>query len=153
MKDAISIERVNSLHPLVRDDFKNFIEDSENSLNITIRISQGLRTFDEQRQLYAMGRTVPGKIVTNSKPGQSYHQYGLAVDLVELIDNGHSIDWGFDMEKLVPFANKYAIYWGGNFKKFKDRPHFEKTFGYSWNDLLTKYNTKDFIEGTQYVSL
>lgn len=31
------------------------------------------RTNREQEQLFAIGRTVPGKIVTNAKPGQSKH--------------------------------------------------------------------------------
>lgn len=155
MKDPISIKRVAELHPKVRDDFSNFITDAENALNITIRVSQGLRTFEEQEILYEQGRTKPGKIVTKAKPGQSYHQYGLAVDLVEMVGNG--LDWGYDMAKLVPFADKYGIKWGGS-KDFikagiEDKPHFEKTFGLNWRLLLARYNDKNFIAGTEYVDI
>src|SRR5678815_3524889 len=114
MKDPISIKRIKGLHPKVIDDFRNFITDAENALGIVIRVSQGMRTFEEQAALYELGRTKAGKIVTKAKPGSSYHQYGLAVDLVELVNNGKELDWNYDMSKLVPFAEKYQIGWGGN---------------------------------------
>jgi hypothetical protein len=151
MRDLISEQRLETLHPKVREDFRHFIEDAENTLNITLRITQGLRTFAEQQVLYDMGRTKPGKIVTMAKPGSSYHQYGLAVDLVEII--GKEVDWGYDMAKLVPFAAKYGIAWGGSFTKFQDKPHFEKTFGLNWRDLLVKYKDKKFIPVTEYVEI
>jgi peptidoglycan LD-endopeptidase CwlK len=44
-----------------------------------------LRTLEEQAALYAIGRTRPGKRVTNARPGQSAHNYGLALDFVPLI--------------------------------------------------------------------
>ena len=46
------------------------------------RIYCGLRTFEEQLALYAIGRTKPGRIVTKAKPGESYHNHGLAFDWV-----------------------------------------------------------------------
>ena len=51
---------------------------------ITPLIYCGRRTMEEQAALYAKGRTKPCKIVTKAKPGQSYHNYGLAFDLVPL---------------------------------------------------------------------
>lgn len=151
MKDALTIKRVQQLHPLVVNDFRNFITEAENFLNITLRVTQGMRTFGEQQELYDMGRTKPGKIVTKAKPGASYHQYGLAVDLVQLI--GKQVDWDFDMASLVPFALKYGIEWGGHWVGFKDLPHFQKTLGYGWRELLAKYQAKDFIPGTEFVKL
>jgi peptidoglycan L-alanyl-D-glutamate endopeptidase CwlK len=154
MKDSISIQRVNLLHPKIVTDFTNFITDTEDGLGIVIRIVQGLRTFEQQGAIYAQGRTMPGNIVTWAKAGQSYHNYGLAVDIVPLLDNGASLDWKFDFSKLLPFAEKYSITWGGNFPKGKkDMDHFEKTFGYSWSDLLAKYNAKDFITGTTFINI
>jgi len=152
MKDKISIERVNALHPKVRDDFFNFITEAENALGITIRVTQGMRTFEEQQALYDQGRTKPGKIVTKAKPGSSYHQYGLAVDLVEIVKDG--VDWSYDMSKLLPFAVRHQIQWGGNWaSSFKDYPHFEKHFGIHWSILLDKHDKKDFIEGTEFVNI
>lgn len=134
MKDKISIDRVNKLHPKARAAFKMFIDDAERELNITLRISQGLRTIAEQNALYAQGRTVKGSIVTNAKGGQSYHNFGLAVDLVQLKDN--AVNWSFDYSQLQPIAARYGIVWGGTFKSLIDKPHFELTYGYKPSQLV-----------------
>lgn len=151
MRDQTSILRIEKLHPAVRDIFKRFIEEAEETLDIKLRVTQGLRTFAEQDALYAQGRTKPGGIVTKAKGGQSFHNYGLAIDLVE-IRNGKA-NWDFDYRLLLPFAQKYNLTWGGNFKSIVDKPHYELTFGNSFKQLLTKYNNKQFIKGTQYVQL
>ncbi len=133
MKDKLSIDRLNKLHPKVRGTFRMFIESAETELGVTLRISQGLRTIAEQDALYAQGRTVKGKIVTNAKGGSSYHNYGLAIDLVEM--KGNTVNWDFDYKLLEPIAARYGIAWGGNFKSIVDKPHFEITFGYKPSQL------------------
>lgn len=138
MKDAISITRCDLLHPKVRDTFKAFITECENTLGITLRVVQGLRTIAEQDALYAQGRTTPGKVVTNARGGSSYHNYGLAVDLAHLDNN--NIDWNYPMAKLKPLATKYGMMWGGDFKSIKDMPHFELTFGKNWREFLKLHN-------------
>ena len=143
MKDKYSIERVAKLHPKVREIFTNFINDCETNLNITLRIIQGYRTISEQDALYAQGRTKPGDKVTNAKGGQSFHNYGLAVDLAIVEDK--DINWKYDMSKLKPFADKYKITWGGTWESFKDLPHFEFNFGFPEDCklLLEKVNKKE----------
>lgn len=153
MKDRVSERRITLLHPAVREDFKNFVEDAEEGLDITIRIAQGLRTIDEQNALYAQGRTKPGPRVTNAKGGQSYHNYGLAIDIVPLINNGTALDWNYDYKKFLPYAEAYGLSWGGYFKTIVDKPHFEKTFGLNWSELLRRHNNKQFVSGTKYVKL
>ncbi len=138
MKDTLSLDRLNKLHPKVRNTFRYFIEDAERELEITLRITQGLRTNAEQQALYDIGRTPESKakkekIVTRAKPGQSYHNYGLAVDLVRM--DGNKPDWKFKMEQLAPIAARYGIVWGGTFKNGVDYPHFELTLGYNWRQL------------------
>lgn len=133
-----------------------------------IRIVQGLRTFEEQNKLYAQGRTLPGSRVTNSKGGQSYHNYGLAIDFALLYDkdkNGtfESLSWDtlkdFDKDgeadwmEVVDIFEETGYTWGGRFSSIKDNPHFEKNFGFNWRVLLEKYNRKDFIPVTNYVVL
>lgn len=151
MKDQISITRVKALHPDIRKAVTGFIAEAENELGITLRIVQGLRTVEEQNALYAKGRTAPGQKVTNAKGGSSFHNYGLAIDVAEL-KNG-VINWGFDYDLLLPFANKYGFKWGGMFTSIVDKPHFEKTFKHTWRQLLEKHNKKMFIPGTNYVKL
>lgn len=152
MRDAHSIPLIALLHPKVRASFQAFIEASEEKYNITIRIVQGLRTFAEQDAIYQQGRTTPGKIVSNAPAGSSYHNYGLAVDIVPL--NGHTMDWDYDFGKWAPIAAQYKITWGGNFPgTFKDYDHFENKCGLNWRDLLKKRQAKDFIPGTEYVNI
>lgn len=143
MKDKISEQRCELLHPKVRAIFKAFVEECENTHNVILRVTQGLRTIAEQNALYAQGRTKPGAIVTNAKGGSSYHNYGLAIDLVELKDG--KANWKFDYKKLKSISQKYGLTWGGDFKSIKDNPHFELTLGYNWKKLLelTKENKVD----------
>lgn len=150
MNDKLSIDRLEKLHPKVKKVFQKFIEEAELYFNITLRISQGVRTIEEQNALYALGRTVKGKKVTNAVGGKSYHNYCLAIDVVQLV--GSQVNWDFDYSKLKLFAHKYNIEWGGDWQ-FQDKPHFQITLGYTINELFEKYNKKDFIPGTQFLNL
>lgn len=162
--DNISLQRIQLLHPKVRDEVKVLVEQANKvtANNITIRVVQGLRTIEEQNALYAIGRTKPGKIVTNAKGGSSYHNYGLALDFAFLVD-GKTISWDdkkdWDGDKIsdwlevVQIFLKAGWFWGGNFKSIKDNPHFEKTFCLNWRDMKAKYDKKDFIKGTKYINL
>jgi peptidoglycan L-alanyl-D-glutamate endopeptidase CwlK len=51
---------------------------------ITPLIYCGRRTMEEQAALYAKGRTSGGRIVTKARPGESYHNHGLAFDWVPI---------------------------------------------------------------------
>lgn len=163
MADKISYDRIEKLHPNLREEAKLILEEVEAALTGkgTIRITQGLRTIAEQNELYAQGRTKPGKIVTNAKGGSSYHNYGLAVDFVLLVDGKISWDMKSDWDgdkvadwmEVVKIFEKYGWEWGGNWKTLKDYPHFQKTFGYKIGDLKIKYNKKDFIGKTDYLNL
>ncbi len=153
MKDKLSEERLQLLHPKVRMIFKSFIEECESTFNIILRISQGMRTFAEEDVLYAQGRTTPGKIVTNTKGGESYHNYGLAIDLVEMNSDDKEVNWKYDMSILLPIAKKHGEEWGGEWVHIKDYPHFQITFGYKWKDLLIKYNKRDLLPGTKFVNI
>lgn len=135
--DQITRERIAKLHPSIREEVRKIIEDCDSALNgrAKIRITQGLRTFKEQEDLYSLGRTKAGKKVTNAKAGQSIHNYGLAVDICLIID-GKTASWDtvkdWDNDKVadwyecVKIFAKYGWDWGGNWKTFKDFPHFER---------------------------
>lgn len=163
MRDAVSTPRVRALHPKVSNEVFEIIGQLEASWppQVAIRIVQGLRTIKEQNDLYAKGRTKPGKIVTKAKGGSSYHNYGLAFDFALLFDQDNNGSY----EKLVwdernPYWKEVVKafeakgwFWGGNFSTIHDAPHLEKTFGYNWRDLLKKHNAGDFIPTGLYVNL
>jgi peptidoglycan LD-endopeptidase CwlK len=96
---------------------------------ITIIVVQGLRTVEEQDALYAQGRTSPGKIVTNAKGGQSWHNFGLAVDCApENPDN--SIDWNAShpqWKAMEAAGVKMGLVSGANWVRIADAPHFQMT--------------------------
>lgn len=151
--DKVTNERIDKLHPSVRDEVKKIITECDSSLNgrAKIRVTQGLRTFAEQEKLYNQGRTSPGKKVTNAKAGQSIHNYGLAVDICLIIE-GKDVSWDTakdwdndgvaDWYECVKIFAKYGWDWGGNWKTFKDLPHFEKK-GFSWRTLSVKKRDKN----------
>ncbi len=148
--DKISIARLGVLHPLLRDEAVKVYEEIEKALTgrAKCRITQTFRTFKEQNDLYAQGRGKPGKIVTQAKGGQSMHNYGLAVDFCLLLD-GKEISWDMkkdydgdlkaDWMEVVAIFKKYGWSWGGDWKNFKDYPHFEKTFGKKLADIQALY--------------
>jgi peptidoglycan L-alanyl-D-glutamate endopeptidase CwlK len=84
MKDEKTLERIKLLHPKLRDEAIEMYDEIIAALTgfAACRFAYTLRTFAEQDGLYAQGRSKPGAIVTNAKGGQSYHNYGLAIDIV-----------------------------------------------------------------------
>ncbi len=104
-------------------------------LGYEMRITQGFRSIEEQNKLYAQGRTTPGKIVTNAKGGESYHNWGCAVDFVFRKQ-------GYDVPNTVwqtfgKIGKKHGFAWGGDWKSFPDKPHLEMTLGYRLSDFTS----------------
>ena len=168
MRDKVSYQRAQLLHPAVREEVINLIDQAEKQLpaGIAIRIVQGLRTIAEQNELYAQGRTKPGNIVTNAKGGSSYHNYGLAIDFAILVDkdgNGtyDELSWDIkqdnDKDGVADWLEVVKVFeaagweWGGKWSSIKDMPHMQKTFGLKWQELYYRYEKKQFIDGTAYV--
>ena len=177
MTDQVTLQRIQQLHPNVRAEVSSIYSNEivpALSGRAICRFAYTLRTFDEQNALYAQGRTklfdASGKrlgVVTKAKGGQSIHQYGIAFDIVLLKDTNNdgtfeTASWeetvDFDKDgkadwmEIVAIFKKHGWEWGGDWK-FKDKPHFQKSFGYTWQQLLAKYNAGDFIPGTKYVKL
>ena len=144
--DKFTQKRINLLHPIIRDEITAIINECNTVLTgkAKIRITQGLRSVEEQNKLYAQGRTKAGKKITHAKGGQSVHNYGFAVDICLIIDNKTASwdtakDWDndrvADWYECVKIFAKYGWEWGGNWKNFKDLPHFEKRGYNNWKTL------------------
>src|SRR5690606_21256542 len=127
--DQITLDRIKLLHPSIRSQVENLYVDINYNLpkGVRLRFSQTLRTIEEQNKLYNQGRTTKGKIITNAKGGQSWHNYGLAFDIVLLYDNDmngtfETASWETNNHWMqVVYRFKEAGYtWGGDFKSFKD---------------------------------
>jgi len=113
----------------------------EDQLGIRLRITQGLRTIEQQNVLFSQGRTAPGDIVTNAQGGQSYHNYGLAFDVAGVNENG-LLDYNIDWEGIGQIANDIGLEWGGNWTNFIDRPHFQRTYDLSIRRLMQIHNIR-----------
>ena len=130
-----SLNSLKGIHP---DLVKVMTESIKNS-PVDFTITDGLRTTAQQQALYAKGRTTPGKTVTNADgvKNKSNHQaksdgYGYAVDLYA--NYGGKVEVDDDktiINKIAPHIKSVAkklginIEWGGDWKSFKDYPHFE----------------------------
>jgi len=154
-EDVYTLKKILTLHPLVRDDvlaaYRVLLY-----MDIQIRICQALRTFEEQTELYAKGRTKPGGIVTNAKAGESYHNYGLAFDFCLLLED-KEVSWNRDLDlnsdgakdwsQVVDVFKAAGFSSGGDWKGWKDYPHLEKSFGKSCNELLALHTSGDTENG------
>jgi peptidoglycan L-alanyl-D-glutamate endopeptidase CwlK len=146
--DKVTLQRIDLIHPVLREELHEIYKEICERLQgrVICRFTHTLRTNAEQNALFAKGRNGDkGKIVTYAKGGQSYHNYGLAVDIVLLVDkdgNGthETVDYSItsdndgdgiaDFDEIDYVFNMYG--WKGLYKangKRWDYPHFQKTFG------------------------
>ena len=134
----MSSRKLSDLHPKVASMACDWLKECRD-LNLDILVTCTLRTNEEQERLYAQGRTAPGRIVTYARAGSSYHNYGLALDFVPLIEGKPT--WkttGRDLELWTlagELAEEHGFEWAGRWTRFKEFPHIQFTFGLSISDL------------------
>ncbi|UZK70790.1 M15 family metallopeptidase [Sphingomonas sp. S1-29] len=118
-----SLSRLDGVHP----DLVRVVKHAITITQIDFMVLEGLRTIARQRQLVKQGA---------SQTLRSKHLTGHAVDLVPFIDtdgDGDSeISWHWPhYHKLAPFIKQaakeceVALSWGGDWRSFKDGPHWE----------------------------
>jgi peptidoglycan LD-endopeptidase CwlK len=159
--DPISLNRIELAHPIVRMQLREILEECDRRLTgrMKVRFTWTLRTLQEQALLYAQGRTRPGKVVTWAKAGESWHNYGLAVDICLMDSVGKMASWDtktdFDADKKADWMECVEVFkakgweWGGDWPQGKrDAPHFQKTFGLSIAQAKNKLK-----DGETYISI
>lgn len=117
----------------VERDIKVFLKLAEIA-GVPCKVTEGFRSIERQNELYAQGRTTKGNIVTNAKGGESLHNYGVAFDIVPI--KGYNIP-NSQWEKLGKIGEVMGYEWGGRWKGFVDKPHFQLTLGYKLKDFQT----------------
>lgn len=124
--------RLEGVHPTLKAKALKMIELAAEE-GVTIRVSQGLRTFDEQNALFGKRPKV-----TNAKGGQSSHNYGVATDFVVYV-NG-KVTWDVEYYKSIGrWASQVGLTWGGNWR-FKDMPHVQLSNTPHYSKMLGIYN-------------
>jgi peptidoglycan L-alanyl-D-glutamate endopeptidase CwlK len=146
MRTKRTIENLGSLNKKAFAKFDPFLVGVEKVMaakGVTVEVISGLRSWAAQAALYAQGRTKPGRIVTKARPGSSWHNYGLAIDL-GLFKDGSYLDEAKPSvaDKLYAeigrIAEIHGIEWAGNWKSFTETPHFQITFGKTLPELREK---------------
>ncbi|AGN30423.1 endolysin [Synechococcus phage S-CBS4] len=112
-----SLGRLQGIHP----DLRKVMDRAIATTDIDFTVLEGMRTMSRQRKLVASGA---------SRTLRSRHLTGHAVDIAPLVDGKVSWDWPI-YHRLAPTIKKAAqdvgvkIEWGGDWRSFKDGPHWQ----------------------------
>lgn len=131
----INSRSIDELLPVVKEKVERFLEKCEKE-GIDLLITSTYRDNESQNELYAQGRTKPGNKVTNAKGGQSWHNYRCAVDVVPL-KHGKA-NWNVKdpiWQDVGRLGKECGLEWAGEWKTFKEFPHFQYTGGLTIKDL------------------
>lgn len=117
----LSLSRLEGVHP----DLVKVVQRAIEITPVDFRVNEGLRNAARQAQLVKAGA---------SKTQKSRHLTGHAVDLVALIDK--KVRWDWPLYHQIAAAMKQAaqelgvpLEWGGDWRSFKDGPHFQLPWG------------------------
>lgn len=147
--DQITISKIRKAHPRI----KLLLDAQYKEINkrlpigVRLRLTSVYRTPAEQDILFNQKPKV-----TNAKGWQSIHNYGLAFDICILLDNDKNgtfekAVWsGENFDTVVKYFKSKGWEWGGDWKKFTDKPHFQMTFGHTAKDLKALIDTGKYIE-------
>jgi peptidoglycan LD-endopeptidase CwlK len=145
--DMRTESRIMTLLPKTQILARQFMKRVQNLGNgNTVKIISGTRTYGEQTVLYRQGRFGnPGPIITNAKAGQSNHNFGLAWD-IGIFKNGQYLGES-PLYKEVPKTGLVAgLEWGGDWKKFTDRPHYQISVELALAQVRAKFEVgKPFV--------
>lgn len=95
------------------------------SRGVNVKIISGTRTYYEQNQLFRQGRYGnPGPVITRARGGQSNHNFGIAWDIGIFREDGSYSTSQSDYDAVAEYAVG-ALVWGGNWRSFKDSPHYQ----------------------------
>jgi peptidoglycan L-alanyl-D-glutamate endopeptidase CwlK len=121
--DERSVKNIATLLPEAQPYARALVYEAR-AAGIDIKVISGTRSYQEQDELYAQGRTKPGPIVTNARAGQSYHNFGLAFD-AGVFRNGEYIEECPEYAALGALGKRIGLEWGGDWISLADEPHFQ----------------------------
>jgi peptidoglycan L-alanyl-D-glutamate endopeptidase CwlK len=135
--DDRTAETINTLDPHVRESFRQFARmaaATAAAMGCDYVAISGNRTYAEQNEIYAQGRTKPGKVVTKARGGYSNHNFGIAADFgvfrgLAYLDNSDTAMAAQVHRACSVHAAECGLTWGGSWETFKDLPHYEFSTG------------------------
>jgi peptidoglycan L-alanyl-D-glutamate endopeptidase CwlK len=131
----INSRKLEDLIPQAKERVERFIALCHEQ-GIDLLVTSTFRDHESQGELYEQGRTKPGKVVTNAKPGESWHNYRCAVDVVPLVNGKPNWD-GSDpiWQTIGELGEQAGLEWAGRWHSFKELAHFQYTGGLTLADL------------------
>ena len=118
-------DQIKLLYPPFAESVQDFLQKTRKE-GLIGGIYSGLRTYDDQDELYAHGRSSKGPLVTCAKAGQSFHCFGLAIDYV-FKDKHGNWTWQGPYSVVGEIAKECKLEWGGNFLAV-DKPHVQNSY-------------------------
>ena len=112
-----SLARLKGVHP----DLVRVVKKAAAMSDLDFTVLEGLRTVERQQELFKQGAT---------KTMNSRHITGHAVDLAPMMGSEVRWDWPLyhrlaKIVKAAAAAEKVPLTWGGDWRTFKDGPHWE----------------------------
>ena len=123
------IADLEALHPYFRHKVIELIRVCQKA-GITVAVVESYRTHAKQAEYYAMGEKY-----TSTPGGKSRHQYGLAVDVVPIVDSVAVWDNHKLWRKIGLAGERLGLQWGGRWRVLYDPGHFEWSGGLSRHQL------------------
>lgn len=130
----INSRKLTDLLPQVSAKVEAFLAAAKDA-GIDVLVTSSYRDFESQAALYAQGRTAPGRIVTNARPGHSWHNWKRAVDVVPLVNGKAVWDDQALWQKLGKLGESVGLEWAGRWTSFKEMAHFQLTEGLTLSAL------------------
>lgn len=131
----INSRKIEDLHPKVQVLAKRFIEECDKA-GIDVLIYSTYRDAESQNALYAQGRTKPGKVVTNARAGQSFHNWRCAFDFVPVVAGKARWDDKDAYRTCGNIAESIGLEWAGRWTgSLKETAHCQFTGGLSLADF------------------
>ena len=148
--DLRSEKNITTLHPKAQVLARQFLANVLNSndlkkQHVIAKIISGTRIYKEQTELFAQGRSKPGRIVTKASAGHSNHNFGIAWD-VGLFKGSDFLEESPLYDVVGAIGKISGVEWGGDWSSFVDKPHFQLKTGFTLAQVREKFEDgKTFV--------
>jgi peptidoglycan L-alanyl-D-glutamate endopeptidase CwlK len=131
----INSRSLDDLIPPAKERVERFLSLCKDN-DIDLLVTSTYRDNESQQALYEQGRTTAGKVVTNAKAGDSWHNWRCAVDVVPIVNGKPNWDGLHPVwDQIGKLGEQAGLEWAGRWRTFKELAHFQYTGGLTLTDL------------------
>jgi peptidoglycan L-alanyl-D-glutamate endopeptidase CwlK len=131
----INSRSLDDLIPPAKERVERFLSLCKDN-DIDLLVTSTYRDNESQQALYEQGRTTAGKVVTNAKAGDSWHNWRCAVDVVPMVNGKPNWDGLHPVwDQIGTLGEQAGLEWAGRWRTFKELAHFQYTGGLTLTDL------------------